>query len=374
MSIDHYQLPAVTIPQGEALRIYTADQTLTGEDLLGTIAYLISTFRSGATSNKGALEAVLAAFTLAIPELVNSLAAMRSFVVEIVNVGSVDVERIATNYQALGGPFANFPWISPPSTAAIEVTSVEGVYAGLASLLIAMGKQGGIGPEAAAVKARPAALVSRFGIPVNQQLILPGQLHGPTIEALDRIFTAFSTYTEPRACIIKYFLAVSIQQGHLPLQLEILMTNFRMMKGSGMTHVDAITKLMNMHPWTVRVPELRPYYERFSNELAEFSKVPLSVRKYHRLLVPQSEFLFLTPEYRPLIAVAGSFVEQVEKTFSGYVYGKDEFSLLISKVQAYQPGTATYIGTGTLAAKLGIQDMTLPSTSARSIIPVAQMV
>jgi hypothetical protein len=229
---------------------------------------------------------------------------------------------------------------------------------------MATGKQGGTGPEASAVKARPAALISRFGILDNQQAVLPGKSAGPTLKGLDRIYTAFSTYTEPRAVIVKYFLAVGKQQGHLPLHLEILMTNFRLMRGAGMTHVNAITKLMNMHPWTVRVPELTPYYTKFAEESAKFNLIPEEVRAYHRLLVPQGEFLFLTPEYRPLIAVAGAYIEDVERTFANYVYGKGDFAALIQQVKAYQPGTAAYIGPGALAIKLGIQDMTLPTKAA----------
>jgi hypothetical protein len=243
----------------------------------------------------------------------------------------------------------------------------------MASLLMAIGKQGGSGPEAAAVNARPAALISRFGLKDNQQALLPGRPAGPTAGGLDRIYTAYSTYTEPRAVLVRYFLAISAQQGHLPVHLEIMMTNFRLMRGAGMTHVGAITKFMNMHPWAVRVPELRPYFEQFATEYESFLQIPEDIRPYHRLLVPQSDFMFLTSEYRPLIAVAGAFIEEVEQTFAGYVYGKGDYSVLIHKVQAYQPGTSAYVGAGTLASKLGIQDMTLPKLTETTGTASVQM-
>jgi hypothetical protein len=152
-----------------------------------------------------------------------------------------------------------------------------------------------------------------------------------------------------------------------------MMTNFRLMRGAGMTHVNAIIKFMNMHPWAVRVPELRPYFEQFAREYETFTQIPEDIRSYHRLLVPQSDFMFLTSEYRPLVAVAGAYIEEVERTFAGYIYGKGDYSVLIQKVQAYQPGTSTYVGIGTLASKLGIQDMTLPQQADITRTATTQM-
>jgi hypothetical protein len=370
----HYTLPTVTIPKGDSLNIYIPSDSLTGDDLLGAIALLLSSIRTGVADNLSTIETTLAVFTMAIPEMAITLSSLKTFEVTTIQVGASDLESVLDQSRETTGALADFPWLTQPSAGALTVTTVEGVYASVASLLMAIGKQGGSGPEAAAVKARPAALISRFGIPEDQQNILPGHTYGPTLEGLDRVYTAFSTYTEPRAMIVRYFLAVSHQQGHLPLKLEILMTNFRMMRGAGMTHVDAMVKFMNMHPWTVRVPELLPYYEKLSKEMEQFVKIPADVRSYHRLLVPQGDFLFLTPEYRPLIAVAGSFVEQVEKTFANYVYGKGDYATLIQKVQSYQPGTAVYIGSGTLAAKLGLQDMTLPQITTKSSPSKTKMV
>ncbi|KAI8457033.1 hypothetical protein BY996DRAFT_6411945 [Phakopsora pachyrhizi] len=72
-----------------------------------------------------------------------------------------------------------------------------------------------------------------------------------------------------------------------------------LMRGAGMTHVEAIMHLMRMHhPCTVQVPDLTPYYK-----------------------------------YSPLIAVA---------------------------VRRYEPSQYNYLVTGVLASTLGFQDMTLP--------------
>jgi hypothetical protein len=166
--------------------------------------------------------------------------------------------------------------------------------------------------------------------------------------------------------IVQLMLAVRDTTGHPPRNIEILMTNFRLMRGAGMTHVGAILKLMNMHAWTVRVPELGPYYSKFATELGEFDKVPKAVREYHRLLVPQSDYKFLTVDYRPLVAVAGHYVKDVEKMFANYVYGANDFAALITKVQMYEPTRAKFVGVGLLAQRLGVQDMELPEIEEKA--------
>jgi hypothetical protein len=246
----------------------------------------------------------------------------------------------------------------------IVVDDPNGIYAAVASVLMGMGRQAGSGPEAAGVKSRPEALVRRFDLRDKAQELLPGRRYGPTLGGLERIYSAMAVYTEPRAAIVKYFLAIGSVQGHLPVPTEIVMTNFRLMRGAGMTHVGAIIKLMNMHPWTVRVPELAPYYSKFASDLEEFAKIPLHVREYHRLLAPQGQYLFLSSELAPLVAVAGHYVKEVETSFSGYVYRAQEHASLIARVGMYEPTTSSYVGSSLLAQRLNIQDMTLPGVRA----------
>jgi hypothetical protein len=373
MASSHYTLPNVTITPQESIILYIPHTTFREKELRGAVAFLLSSIREGDFSNRETMEVSMAAFTLSIPDLAPMFASMKSFRVTSKTVTFSDFEHYVMRDREGEDGFGSLPRLGEPVPDAMAVDSIAGVYAGMSSLLMAIGKQGGSGPEAAAVNARPAALISRFGLKDDQQALLPGRSAGPTAGGLDRIYTAYSTYTEPRAVIVRYFLAISAQQGHLPLHLEIMMTNFRLIRGAGMTHVGAIIKFMNMHPWAVRIPELRPYFEQFAREYELFTQIPEDIRNYHRLLVPQSDFMFLTSEYRPLIAVAGAFIEEVEQTFAGYVYGKGDYSVLIHKVQAYQPGTSAYVGVGTLASKLGIQDMTLPKQAEIAGTQASQM-
>jgi hypothetical protein len=136
-----------------------------------------------------------------------------------------------------------------------------------------------------------------------------------------------------------------------------------------MTHVDAILKLAKMHPWTLKVPQLEPYWDRFVQDLAEFNKVDEDVRPYHRLLVPQSAFLFLSPNLAPLIAVAGHFIKEVEKTFANYVYRAADYSELLDLVDRYAPGYIPTKEVNTLATLLGVADVPLPRLTDK---PTAQ--
>jgi len=249
---------------------------------------------------------------------------------------------------------------SPVVDTAYSVTREEAVYIALSSILFCIGKQASESAKASVIDNRPDALLRRFQIPEEDQVILPGREAGPSREALEMVYNAFANYTEVRGAIVLFFLAVKREAHHLPIHLEILMNNFQLMRGSGMTHVEAVMRLVQSHPWTLRVPELQPYYHKFMADLEVYQGVEVDVRPYHRLLVPQSQFLFLSSELRPLIAVAGSFHEDIEKTFSGYVYNKANYMALIDKVKGYAPNYKPTTSFSRLASLLGVQEAELP--------------
>lgn len=191
---------------------------------------------------------------------------------------------------------------------------------------------------------------------------------------MEGIYNSFANYTEVRKAIILLFLGLRHSAQHLPIHLEIMMTNFSLMRGSGMTHVEAVTKLIQMHPWVMSVPELEPFFYRFARDLEAFQEVDPAVRPYHRLLVPQSEYLFVSSEIRPLIAVAGAFIEEVEKTFSGYVYNKEVYTDLIEKVKSYVPGYNPTSSMTRLADLLGVKTAPLPARKAPVTTPQSSVV
>lgn len=369
MATNYFNIPSVSVATAEEITLL-GDTTPVGHDLrTALLVSLMSAFRGPVYPPLKTVELVLACFALALPEFAKEVSSLSSLRVRVVNPTSQEVTDYLDSEVASGPTLPGLLGGVRVNLDAIVIQHPDPVYATVASLLMSVGKQPGTGPDAAGIKSRPAALANRFNISGDDLKLLPGGEFGPEINHLERIYSAFSAYTEPRMRITQFFLGIQASVGHSPRHVEILLTNFRMMRGAGMTHVGAIIALMRMHPWTVRVPDLMSYYAKFANELVEFDKIPGSVRQYHRLLVPQSDYMLVASEYKPLIAVAGSYLEEVEKSFKHYVYGADEFSVLITRVRKYEPARATFIGAGLLASRLGIQDVELPEIDEHATAP-----
>jgi len=361
MAASFYTLPTIAPSRKDNFTIVTADPSMPDDERKALLAWLLSRFHDQRLSGLALVESVTACFTVALPEISSHMAQMKSFNVQADIIKATHLNDILSGKAPAGAWASQAYKDSPGNGLAVAVDSVLGLYASVASILFAVGRQGGSGADANSVKARPQALINRFSVPLDQQSLLPGRDLGPTQPMIERIYNGFSTHTEARMFLIQAFLAYTAGSGHVPVHIEVLLTNFRLMRGAGMTHVNAILRLAHMHPWTVRVPELAHYYRHFCDELKKFGSIPAPVREYHRLLVPQSDFLFVSSEYQPLIAVAGSYVEEVETSFAGYVYRKEDYQSLIIKVHSYEPSTSKFVGTSNLAADLGIPDMELPA-------------
>jgi len=366
MSTSYYNIPIVTVAPTESLRVYTGWELIDRDTQLASLAMLISRLRNTNLRGVGLAEAVVAVFTCAIPDMASQLTTMKAVTVSVVQVTPVTATGFTDLNHGASGELTNLFQVSPPDPDAASVTSTDGLYAAVASILMAFGKQAGVGPDAAIIKARPAALINRFSIPEADQGCLPGKEYGPGQADLGRIFDLMSTYSEIRMLVTQYFLGVASNVGHSSRVMEIMMTNFRLLRGTQLTHMGAIIKFMNMHPWSIRVPELSPYYQSFATELALFAKLPAAARDYHRMLAPQADYMFVSANYRPLIAVAGDFVKDVEAKFDGYIYNAINYVGLIAKVRTYEPAQAQFIGTNDLAVKLGLPDVTLPPTKTPS--------
>jgi len=242
---------------------------------------------------------------------------------------------------------------------ALMVSAVPAVYSGVALVLFAIGKQSKESAPTAAIVNRPSALVRKYTLSDEEQVLLPGRDHGPSVKTLERIYNAFNVYSEPRTLIAKSLLAINVANPHPPAHLDPLMVQLHLMRSAGMTHVGAIEKLVHAHPWVVRVPKLEPYFRRFCVDLVEFEKIPLHVRQYHRLLAPPNEFLFLSSDLRPLIAVAGDFVKDVETDFVNYIYRSADYADLIKEVRSRQPAYIPRGDLSLLATQLGLDDIPL---------------
>jgi hypothetical protein len=245
---------------------------------------------------------------------------------------------------------------SPPQESAL-VVGTSAIMSAVALIIFAMGRQAReSAPDAATIK-RPDALVRKYSLTDQEQRILPGRDMGPSVVCLEKIFSAFGTYTELRAITTRLLLGYRKATVHYPPQLDPIMTQFKLMRWSGLTHVGAVVKLMQAHPWVARVPQLEPYFRYFAKELGKFNSIPAEVREYHRLLAPPDEFLFVSSDFKPLIAVAGSFVEEVEATFAGYVYNKDQYADLIEEVKSRRPGYNPVHALAALADDLGLSEI-----------------
>lgn len=357
MSNEFFDLPSITPSDKEDLTLFSLPSNTSAEERRAVTALAISRLAGSSSGARECVQDVLLCFCFGIADLVGHLATSTTTNTVVVALNRDDVQAIINSQPTSSTTLNTMLQQSPPLEEALAVNSVEGVYAALASVLFAVGKQGGSGPEANSVKGRPNALVRRFGISEDDQALLPSQPCGPSAANIEAIYQSFSTFTEARMKIVQMLLSYSKKQGHVGRSIEILLNNFRMMSGAGQTHVETIIKLVHMQPWVVRVPEMNPYITKFCGELEKFQSYPLHIREYHRLLVPQSEYMFISADYKPLIAVAGSYVEDIEKTFEGYVYGKAQYDRLIQRVRSYEPSRAKYLGNTLVTRILDIPEM-----------------
>lgn len=337
---------------------------LSAQERQAIIACLISTLKTAPTDYREAVELVYNILQLAIPGIRTLTADIRSVTIRVVNptreemLGWVGLDELPE-----GGERTQLPRLPGPVVpAAMAVTSTFAVYTSVASLLFSLGKQASESASAAALDKRPDALIRRFTVAEEDRILLPGREAGPVRESLEYIYNAFSVYSEIRSEVIRYLIGVQRGSLHFPISMEIILTNFALMRGAGMTHVDAVLRLAKMHPWTLKVPQLEPFWAKFAHDLVLFNQIEEDVRPYHRLLVPQSSFLFISQSLAPLVAVAGHFIEEVDKTFANYVYRKADYSDLIDLVAKMAPSYIPTHRVDTLAALLGVSDVPLPQS------------
>lgn len=363
MTTNKFNLPSIALTATESLTVIQAPKDLTREERMSVIAAVISTLGTAPVDQRQLVELLYNLFVLGIPEMTSITNSFTSVSYVKVAPSKEQLFRWAgLEKKGADSPGVKLPVLpGDPKEEAFAVTKELAVYIALSSLLFSLGKQATEASKASVLDNRPDALIRRFDLPEEDQVLLPGRAAGPSRKTMEAIYNAFSNYTEIRAAIVQFFLALRRQGQHLPLHLEVMMTNFQLMRGAGMTHVDAILKLVHMHPWVLRVPKLEPFFLRFTRDLEKYEVIEEDIRPYHRLLVPQNEYLFVSSELRPLIAVAGSFIEEVEKTFGGYVYNKAAYQDLITEVHAYVPGYIPTTGLSKLSVLLGVRDEPLPN-------------
>ena len=220
------------------------------------------------------------------------------------------------------------------------ITRLVAAYAGVSTLLFAIGKQ----PTDAAGNAQadicPDELICRFNLADEEQLLLPNRAAGPIPKTLEMIYNSLATYPEMRNYLVRHFIAIRNYSSFLPIEMDILMTSFKLMHNSGMTHMAVILEMGHMHPWALRVPELKRYFQKFVDELRRFEAVPANIRPYHRLVVNQDQYFFIYADYRPLIAVARWITE---KSFREDTTNSAEYAELIERVCSHAPRALPHV-------------------------------
>jgi hypothetical protein len=237
---------------------------------------------------------------------------------------------------------------------ALAITRPTSVHAAAALIWMAYAKSAGDSSRRAYEVARPKAMIGKFQIPDADTDILPGGQYGPVLAALDQINLGAAMHEHIRYLLTAFMMSVTNQTVFIEPSLQAHAMMFQMLANTGMTHVGAIAKLVEMQPWVLGVPELAAEFQTFANELDKMAQFPPSIRPYHRLLYPQTRFLFVSSSLKPLIAVAGDFIAEVEDNFRRYVYDAETYASLISKVRSRQPTGFHLTNTSDLAAKFGV--------------------
>jgi len=266
------------------------------------------------------------------------------------------VERIAVG-QAPSNEDADDWAFSGVDLACLTITNPVAVCASAAVAWMTYAKSAGESSRTALEQARPQAMKGKYKLTDDDVLLFPGETLGPEIENLDQVNLGFALYPSVRYLVTAFFLSLKSSSIFVPPNVDPFMMLFDMLKNVGMTHVGAVVKFVEMHPWSLKIPELAADFQYFAAELTKMSMVPLDIRPYHRLLVPQTDYLFVASNIRPLVAVAGSFVEEVDRSFRNYVYKAQDYKDLISRVRQRAPTNSIIPDVSTLESLFGVQSM-----------------
>jgi hypothetical protein len=333
-------MSAITIPQAPPLKVnkikvYSVECG-TQEERMANLCVLLSSFRGRSSSDEIAVSKMISILILSIPEMEKYLTN---------NSAPIDIEMVKSD-QVLDlmiqgkGPAKEDPddWASSSvDPECVLVTNQKAVYAAAAVAFMTYAKSAGESSRTALEAARPSAMSGKYGLTGDDTNLFPGSAWGPEIENLEQVNIGFTLYPRLRYLVTAFFISVQSARTFPPPNVDPFVLIFSMLKNVGLTHVGAIVKLIEMHPWVLQIPSLAPDLKFFADELKQSLAVQPNLRPYHRLLVPQAQFLFVSANMRPLIAVAGDFVKEVESTFGNYESGRNTYAKLIQQVRDRAP-------------------------------------
>jgi len=347
------QAPVLTTP---VLTVYVPLPGSSEDDRVVVAAAFISSFQRRSLTAHIAVSKMMTIILTCIPELAKYLVDAKA----PIHVTRVDTARMVESLTDGHHPNGqdDDEWaMSGLVPESMAVSNPQSLYAAAAVAFMTYAKPAGEGAQNAYEVARPNSLIGKYKLDDSEISLFPGGTYGPDLEALDQVNAGFGLFPQLRYLITCFFISLDRSRMFSPPNVDPFRVMFALLKNVGMTHLGAVTNLLRSRPWTAKLPELIPYYQVFAADLAKFQAVPADLRPYHRLLVDQSQYLFVTSEIRPLIAVAGHYYEEVEKTFRDYVYNKERYEDLIRRVVARDPDVPINTGMADLVALLGIQDV-----------------
>lgn len=351
-----FSVPQAPVLQTPVLTVYLPTANSTEDDRIAIAAAYVSSFKTRCLTANIAVSKMLTLVCVCIPEMTKYLLDAKA-PMHVKRIESAKmIELLSEGHHPNGQDDSEWAF-DQVDLECMAVSNPQALYSAAAVAFMTYAKPAGEGTQNAYEVARPNSLIGKYKLDDTEISLFPGGTHGPDLEALDQVNAGFGLYPQFRYYLTCFFISLDRSGMFSPPNVDPFRVMFALLKNVGMTHLGAITSLLKSRPWTAKLPWLIPYYQVFARDLTSFQTVPRDLRPYHRLLVDQSQFLFLTSELRPLVAVAGHYYEEVEKTFKDYVYNKQRYEDLIKKVVARDPEVPINTGMADLVALLGIQDV-----------------
>jgi len=346
-------------PEESWVILKVSEPGLTVKEKATVLNCLMSSMRYDSPSLKICAQLMTNLFLIFLPEAITEMTHCKSISISTTPILPSDL----LSCLGVGAKTAvKLPFKLPrkPTTAAQFDTSIIHAYAALSSVLFCLGKEITEENKTAIIENRPGAVLKRHQVPQDEILVQPGKDDGPSFEFLGKVYQAMNVYAEPRGVMVRSLVSILTDNNYFGPGMDMVMTNFKLLRGAQLTHVSAIQDVLQSHPWLLKIDFLRPYILEYVSELQEYAKVPVEFRPFVRLLGSGHNVLFPAQKLGPLIAVAIEFKKDVEKTLESYKGNWVKHKDLVDKVKALAPLFTMKAGVDNLAKMLNLPDVEAP--------------
>lgn len=347
------KIPVAQAPPIPNINVAVLGPTCTEQQRRELVVLMLSSFHGLSADPNIAVSKMLTILFSCIPETMTYLSTNGANISLVVMPYTTLVEDMAKGTPPQGMDKTDWA-LDSIDLSCLTVTDASAIYASAAVAWMTYAKSAGESARTALEEARPKMMRGKYLLDDADAALFPGEAWGPTIEGLDQTNLGMTLNPRIRYLITAFFISLRNKSVFVPPHMDPFMLVFDMLKNTGMTHVGAITKFVKMCPWALKVPELASDFSAFAAELMKMSQVAVDLRPYHRLLVPQSDFLFIASTFKPLVAVAGSYIQEVDVSFRNYVYNAAQYADLIARVRARAPQDSKIPDVRSLEALFGV--------------------